>query len=162
LYVPLDLARIWQHLRRSAGSGPRSSQIIFKVQSTHPTSHISPTIDHMSYPLADFMTRLAQVKSLSTNCLSSDTGIANRHRPIATYIPARHRWAAEKKTQISPRFLPDSFHLRLPYLYLISFLSQILPPKFSSTECKPTVRSAVQQPDLVIFPERHRVTILSR
>jgi hypothetical protein len=76
---------------------------------TAEASHISPTID-LSSPLADFMTCLAQVNSLSTHIalVSDNAMIANRvivhngyHKPA---WPSR--WEAERKTHISPQAPP--------------------------------------------------------
>jgi hypothetical protein len=72
----------------------------------HFAFHISPTIN-MSSPLADFMTGLQQHHLLSTNIavVSDNAWIASQH--AITYNGDRKpawpsRWAAEKKTHISP------------------------------------------------------------
>jgi hypothetical protein len=85
------------------------TKLFSRYRAPHPTSHISPTIN-MSSPLADFMTRLQQVNSLSTDIALISDNARNANRVIVHtgyHKPARpSRWAAEKKTQISPQAPP--------------------------------------------------------
>jgi hypothetical protein len=107
-----DIIRCPVRIRRRLGhklcSSPSDHKII-KVSSTarpDQTSHISPTIT-MASPLDEFMACLIQVHSLSTHVV-----LVSDHARIANHViahngyrqPARpSRWAAEKKTQISPK-----------------------------------------------------------
>jgi hypothetical protein len=100
-----------------------------------PLDHISPTID-MTSPLADFMTRLQQEKSLSPHIalVSDNARIANRVIIRNGYHkPARpSRWAAEKKTQISPQAPPQA----PPRRGSIEWKAEI-PPKLPSRQLSP-------------------------
>jgi hypothetical protein len=136
----------------SAGSGSESlywSQRRASSYRTVPTSHISPTIN-MSSPLADFMTCLKQAKSLPTlvSVVSDNARIAN-HGAIAHNgyrEPARpSRWAAEKKTQISPKFPTRQISPRAPSRRsCISIKCSAPKPPYrqSSTECNPPLPPA--------------------
>ena len=138
--------RIWHNLRlmlcflflcRGWGPSLWAHKNVFNPNLSELIPHLtSPTIN-MSSPLADFITCLKQVKSLSIHValVSDNAKIANQHvvGHNGYREPARpSRWEAEKSTQLSPKF---------PYRS-IEHLEPMRLSRHSSTKWKPTLPPA--------------------